>query len=959
MNNFKCLQRFKKKLYTSRALLVVFFLLIGIGSVKAQLMVSGKIIDSTSNSGLPNVTVREKGTANAVVSGKEGFFNITVKNNESVLTFSFVGKKTVERMIGKSDLINIALFDDEMFLMPEVVVTGTFNPSLRLNSSISLTTLNQQQLDLRVPLRGIGDLMRTVPGFQMTTQQGEVGNNINIRGLPQGSGSFKYVSLREDGLPVFEIPDGFGIFVDGMAKIDETLRKVEVLRGGTAAIFSSNNPGAIMNLLSKTGDSLQQYGTAKITYGTQQLYRIDMNTGGPLGKNWQYNIGGFYRYDVGVKPTGSSSFPNNNGGQIKLNITRTFNDNNGYVRFYAKYMNDKNLWFTGVPIKNISGKSEAIETGPDVSAGTLFSTNARYITLRNPWVAGNPKMTKDLADGVSNKYTSIGVEINRDFGRGWNFTLRSRYINDKNTTNAVVDNTSPYPDSLPLGFNTQLRGSTGFNTQPGFVPPIKVVLRNATTGQQFFTKDSINGNGLMNAVIGVFGERPVTNFVSEAQLTKKIKSHALTMGLYASNYTIDTRLTQTLIYQAVSVHPTILGIDTLGSITFPPIPAFNGIRAALPIIRPLLSSQGVIEGVGSTYANGRDRATILALFAGDSWHPTEELNIEYGVRYDLSYYNGSTERPTNTSFNQVGSGTYRTWKYDYNNWGGSLGINYKVTNRTALYGRVSRGTRTPTSTQWINTVDNNNQATGNTLDGTTEKIFQAEVGVKSMTEKLSFYSNIFLSTANNVNNLLTLNNGTGVYIKQVISATRAYGLEMELIYFPVQNLQLRGMATLQDPRWTSFNYTNLLARPTLGDTSYTRDYDNNIIRGMARAIVDVSASYSTGKGLGAFVNARYRSSLPINDGNVYFIKPGMETFAGINYSFSKIEVAVQAANLFNIKNIQEVGVRLREDLIGVDAQTGGFQTVSPSTGRIERTSKYINGNGPLPRSILFSVAYKF
>ena len=69
-------------------------------------------------------------------------------------------------------------------------------------------------------------------------------------------------------------------------------------------------------------------GSMRATAGTEGLARYDLNINGPFGDDWRFNVGGFYRYDHGVRDPG---FPGIRGGQLKASITRLLN--NGYIRF--------------------------------------------------------------------------------------------------------------------------------------------------------------------------------------------------------------------------------------------------------------------------------------------------------------------------------------------------------------------------------------------------------------------------------------------------------------------------------------------------------------------------------------------------------------------------------------------------------------------------------------------------
>lgn len=112
---------------------------------------------------------------------------------------------------------------------------------------------------------------------------GEVGNNLFARGIPS-AGAYEYVQIQEDGLPVFE--DGALQFAnaDVFYRLDETVKKMEAVRGGSASIFASNAPGGIINFISKTGQNDFQ-GRAKISTSDYGLFRQDLNLSGAIVKD--------------------------------------------------------------------------------------------------------------------------------------------------------------------------------------------------------------------------------------------------------------------------------------------------------------------------------------------------------------------------------------------------------------------------------------------------------------------------------------------------------------------------------------------------------------------------------------------------------------------------------------------------------------------------------------------------
>ena len=236
---------------------------------------------------------------------------------------------------------NFTMVEDPLSLS-SVVVTGTATPRVNQEASVAISTLTPELIAQAAP-RSTTEMLRYVPGFtRVESSGGEVNQNITMRGIL----GVEYVMFMEDGLPVFPTMHTFFMNADNLFRPDENIDQLEVVRGGSSALYGSNTPGAIANFINKTGGP-ELHGSFKVSAATQGLARYDMNTNGPLGDDWRFNIGGFYRYDHGVRDPG---FPGISGGQLKGNLTRLLS--NGYLRVSAKYINDRNQFILDLPFQN-------------------------------------------------------------------------------------------------------------------------------------------------------------------------------------------------------------------------------------------------------------------------------------------------------------------------------------------------------------------------------------------------------------------------------------------------------------------------------------------------------------------------------------------------------------------------------------------------------------------------------
>lgn len=105
----------------ARALILLFFIL---GSAAfAQRKVTGKVVDSDAQIGLPGVTVLIKGGTKGTSTDANGNYSLEVPQNGGIVVFSSIGYETREETIGNRSEINISLNSDTKALN-EVVVTG-------------------------------------------------------------------------------------------------------------------------------------------------------------------------------------------------------------------------------------------------------------------------------------------------------------------------------------------------------------------------------------------------------------------------------------------------------------------------------------------------------------------------------------------------------------------------------------------------------------------------------------------------------------------------------------------------------------------------------------------------------------------------------------------------------------------------------------------------------------------
>src|SRR6266550_8225136 len=304
------------------------------------------------------------------VSGGTGTYLIeAVAAGSHVVRVRLIGFRsradTVAVTAGASTRHDVTLAADPLHL-DAVVVTGTETPRTKLETSNATTVLSAADLTQAAP-RSTTEALRYVPGFtRVESSGGEVNENITMRGIL----GVEYVMFMEDGLPVFPTMHTFFMNADNLFRMDQNVDRMEVVRGGSSALYGSNTPGAIVNLINKTGGPSMR-GSFMAYGGTGAMARTDFNINGPVGDDWRFNVGGFYRYNRGVRDPG---FPGTAGGQFKASLTRNFD--NGYFRSSLKVIDDRNQFILDLPFRyGDTTNLTNVERVPGFSATGSMNTN--------------------------------------------------------------------------------------------------------------------------------------------------------------------------------------------------------------------------------------------------------------------------------------------------------------------------------------------------------------------------------------------------------------------------------------------------------------------------------------------------------------------------------------------------------------------------------------------------------
>jgi len=224
-------------------------------------VITGQVTDNKGEI-LPGVTVREKGTSNAVVTGTDGKYNISVTDDKALLVFSFVGFDSQEVPVADNTSINIKLKENNTSLS-EVVVVG-YGTQSRVNINGAVSTVGAKDIGSKPVLNTFQALQGESPNLiiQQSSLDPGADATVNIRGVGT-TGS-------NDPLVVID-----GIVTQGSNSLNtinpNDIASVTVLKdAGSAAIYGSRAANGVILVTTKSG-KLNQKPTISYngSYGTQ------------------------------------------------------------------------------------------------------------------------------------------------------------------------------------------------------------------------------------------------------------------------------------------------------------------------------------------------------------------------------------------------------------------------------------------------------------------------------------------------------------------------------------------------------------------------------------------------------------------------------------------------------------------------------------------------------------------
>ncbi|KAI9453510.1 TonB-dependent receptor plug [Russula earlei] len=355
------------------------------GSLLFKKVIKGRVTNEKGEP-LEHVTVRAKSATQTVLTDAEGFFSINVPDEETALTFSFVGMENKEVSIVGKTTLNVQLTALNMN-MDDVVVVG-YATQKKANILGAVSTFNPKEV-LDLPTANMSTALKNIaPGVGVSQTSGKPGatTNLTIRNAQVwgASGSSN---------PLYVI-DGIAPAVASSGSVDATgkqafdaldpsqIESITFLKDAAATIYGARGAYGVVIVTTKKGKAGKprlnysgSYSTEDASRKTQMLSGYDQAN---LLNNWvqNYKPGGVISTEVYTPD--------------ELNYLKTHNYN---------WFNE--AWRTG----NVQRHTLSISGGSDkitfFGGGNYYSENGNLASVYDKKYGFRIGMSAKLIEGMT------------------------------------------------------------------------------------------------------------------------------------------------------------------------------------------------------------------------------------------------------------------------------------------------------------------------------------------------------------------------------------------------------------------------------------------------------------------------------------------------------------------------------------------------------------------------------
>ncbi|GAB3873447.1 TonB-dependent receptor [Hymenobacter segetis] len=538
-------------------------MLTGAAAQAQKSTVTGRVLGAQGEA-LPGATILERGTSNGTSTGSNGDFTLSVDPGATI-TVQAIGYATQQIPLNGRTTLDVRLVATAQDLN-EVVVTGSRASEGRSNilTTAPVDVISAREIKAFAQTDVAQVLSYVAPSFQSSRQTISDGTDhidpASLRGLGPDQVLVLVNGKRRHNSSLVNINGTIGrgsVGTDLNVIPTASIKRIEVLRDGAAALYGSDAIAGVINIQLKD-DSTGV--TASSTVGQTKendggVIQADFNVGIGLNKRGYLDLSGQFQkhnaYNRGFADTAPLIYLGNNGGNYPASATteqarrdlkaqddalvaqRGFNRNdlrigNAATRNYGGFLNGAYRLGRGYEVYLSGGATYRTGTSAGFNRLPNQATQSDLTLFPNGFL---PLINTTIYDqsaivGLRKVFSEFAVDLSNTFGRN---ELRYDISNSVNASlpqgPGIVNPTDFYAGRLAFLQNTTNLGVSRKFTDVGFLPTVNLAFGGEFRYDKFLIGKGeyasyVNGGRLIGTTPTASGSQVFPGYQAQDEVNK-------------------------------------------------------------------------------------------------------------------------------------------------------------------------------------------------------------------------------------------------------------------------------------------------------------------------------------------------------------------------------------------------------------------------------------------------------
>ena len=399
-------------------------------SAMAQTVVKGQVVSANSNESLAGVTVSAADNSVGTVTDLNGIFELKV-TPDAKLIFAYIGFKPVTVFVGGKSDLGIITMTEEDVLLKDVVITASI--AVARQTPVAISTIDPVMIEEKLGTQEFPEILKSTPAVYATKEGGGYGDSqVRLRGFKSEN-----IAVMINGVPMNDMEWG-GVYWSNWAGLSDVTRSMQIQRGLGASKVSAPSVGGSINIITKTIDA-KKGGSASYGIGNDGYNKALFSVSSGLLKNgWALTL-------LGGKTWGDGYIQGTEfeGYNYFLSIAKRLNETQqlSLTAFGAPQVHNQRSSYDGLSIQGWQEVKKYMEPGEEYRYNPTYGfgkNGERKTSAKNkyhkPQISLNHIWQITPASSLSTAlYLSIGDGWGYS-GQGTNSTYANQWYGSSNGT---------------------------------------------------------------------------------------------------------------------------------------------------------------------------------------------------------------------------------------------------------------------------------------------------------------------------------------------------------------------------------------------------------------------------------------------------------------------------------------------------------------------------------------------